>query len=174
MRKHLSFLSLLVFILVSSAIAENLQYHAIQTDAQGKIIPWYSADLGVSYDHDIRLVWNFWKNMEKCPNGVPYFLQHLVWKPKHDSRSLGGDQLGMALSSLNLLWGYMGEKDIIAYMQFIADYYINNGFSAPDCTWPNLPFPYNTDVHSGKYDGDMKAGKGVLQPDKGGLHLARS
>jgi hypothetical protein len=34
--------------------------------------------------------------------------------------------------------------------------------------WPNLPFPYNTDVHSGRYDGDMIAGKGYLQPDKAG------
>ena len=31
---------------------------------------------------------------------------------------------------------------------------------------PNLPYPYNTDMHSGKYDGDMRAGKGFLQPDK--------
>ena len=166
MLKYCSAVILWALLFQPFAYSENLQYHAIQTDAQGKIIPWYSPDLGVSYDHDIRLVWNFWKNLEKCPNGVPYFLQHLVWKPDHDKRALGGDQLAMALSSLHLLWGYLGEKEIVDYMQFIADYYINNGFSAPDCAWPNLPYPYNTDVHSGKYDGDMKAGKGVLQPDK--------
>jgi hypothetical protein len=31
-----------------------------------------------------------------------------------------------------------------------------------------VPFPYNTDVHSGRYDGDMVAGKGFVQPDKAG------
>jgi hypothetical protein len=38
--------------------------------------------------------------------------------------------------------------------------------SGPDLLWPNLPYPYNTDLHSGQYDGDMRAGKGFLQPDK--------
>ena len=37
-----------------------------------------------------------------------------------------------------------------------------------DARWPNVPFPYNADVHSGRYDGDMVAGKGFLQPDKAG------
>ena len=34
--------------------------------------------------------------------------------------------------------------------------------------WPNLPYPYNTELHSGRYDGDMRAGPGFLQPDKAG------
>ena len=34
--------------------------------------------------------------------------------------------------------------------------------------WPYLPYPYNTKVHSGEYDGDMILGKGFLQPDKAG------
>jgi hypothetical protein len=49
---------------------------------------------------------------EKCPNGVPYYLQHQVWKPEHDPRGLGGDQLSMALSSWNLLHGYLGDPAV--------------------------------------------------------------
>ena len=50
----------------------------------------------------------------------------------------------------------------------MADYWLANGMTGKDGPWPNLPFPYNTDVHSGRYDGDMVAGKGFLQPDKAG------
>jgi hypothetical protein len=102
------------------------------------------------------------------PNGVPYQLQHQVWKPEHDPRGLGGDQISMALSSWNLLHQYLGDEAVVADMRRMADYWIDHGFTARDAAWPNVPFPYNTDVHSGRYDGDMIAGKSYLQPDKAG------
>jgi hypothetical protein len=40
--------------------------------------------------------------------------------------------------------------------------------SNPELKWGRLPYPYNTDIHSGRYDGDMRAGKGFVQPDKAG------
>jgi hypothetical protein len=150
-----------------AVLKEELIYHAIQTDAEGNIVPWYSPNLGESYDHNIRLVWDFWKNMRLCPNGVKYYMQHQVWKRNKDDRSgLGGDQLNEALSSWNLLHQYLGDTAVKDDMIYIADYYIAHAFSKPTDAWPNLPYPYNTDVHSGVYDGDMKAGEGYLQPDK--------
>ena len=148
--------------------AEQLGYHEIQTDRDGQLISWASPDPAKAYDQVIRAVWAFWKRMGDCTNGVPYFLQHQVWKPEHDPRGLGGDQLAMALSSLNLLHAYTGDPDAKEMMVRIADYYLAHGFSSATDAWPNLPFPYNTDVHSGYYDGDMRAGKGFLQPDKAG------
>lgn len=150
------------------ARAEKLGYHDIQTNAAGLLTPWYSPEPSVAFDHTVGIVWNFWNRMESCPNGVKYYLQHQVWKPEHDSRGLGGDQLSMALSAWQLLQAYSGDPAVLENMRLIADYYLTNGFSSPNCAWPNMPFPYNTDVHSGKYDGDMRAGKGVLQPDKAG------
>lgn len=158
-----------LLVLCHSAIgAERLVYHDIKTDAQGKILPWYSSDLGESYDHVIGKVWQFWKNMERCSNGVPYYLQHQVWTPEGDQRGLGGDQLSMALSSWNLLYAYSGDSSIVENMILMADYWLDHGLSAKDAAWPNLPYPYNTELHSGRYDGDMMAGKGYLQPDKAG------
>jgi hypothetical protein len=89
--------------------AERLGYHEICVDAEGRIQPWYSPDAGVAYDHGLRKIWEFWQGMGKCPNGVPYYLQHQVWKPEHDPRGLGGDQLSMALSSWTLLYAYLGD-----------------------------------------------------------------
>jgi hypothetical protein len=144
-------------------------YHEVKVDPTGHIVPWYGHSPGEGYDHVIRLVWEFWAGMRSCPNGVPVYLQHQVWKPNQDDpRGLGGDQVSMALSSWNLLYDYLGDERIKSNMTRMADYWLAHGFSKPTDVWANLPYPYNTEIHSGRYDGDMRAGKGFLQPDKAG------
>ena len=145
-----------------------LVFHEIRTDGEGNILPWYSEDLGNSYDHIINLVWNFWDNMRIDLNGLPYYMNHQVWRPLNDPRGLGGDQLNMALSSWKLLYMYTGNEKVKENMKFIAGYYLTHSLSPPDAAWPDIPFPYNTLVYSGKYDGDMVIGKGFTQPDKAG------
>src|SRR5215471_2543826 len=159
---------LVTLAMVTTGRAERLGYHEIKTDNAGLLLPWYSADPGASYDFVIRRIWGFWTNLPNCPNGVPYYLQHQVWKPEHDPRGLGGDQLCMALSSWNLLRQYTGEPAVLANMRLMADFWLEHGVSESTDNWPKMPFPYNTEQHSGRYDGDMRAGKGVLQPDKAG------
>jgi hypothetical protein len=151
-----------------AAPSSHLQYHDIRSGPDGMILPWSDDEPARAFDRVVRLVWGFWQQLGDCPNRVPYVLQHQVWKPEHDPRGLGGDQISMALSSWNLLHGYLGEPAIVADMRRQADHWIAHGFTGPDGPWPNLPFPYNTDLHSGRYDGDMVAGKGYLQPDKAG------
>ncbi len=149
--------------------AHHIVYHDVRTDTSGAIVPWSSDKPSEAYDHNIRLIWNFWKNMRKCPKGVPYYLQHQVWKAgEDDPRGLGGDQINMALDSWNLLYGYLGDPAIKQNMILMADYWLAHGMSKPDLLWANLPYPYNLEIHSGEYDGDMRAGKGFLQPDKAG------
>jgi len=162
----ISLFAFFLILLINNSSGQILGYHKIQLDPNGKILPWFSSDPGESYDHVIRLVWKFWINMETCPNGVPYYLQHQVWKPEHDPRGLGGDQISMALSSWDLLHSYLGNDSVLSNMVLIADFWLNNGLSPASYKWPFMPFPYNLDVHSGKYDGDMRAGPDVIQPDK--------
>lgn len=148
--------------------SDTIQYHAVRINkADGSILPWYSSDLGTTYDTTLLLVWNFWKNMPADSTGEKHYLHHQVYKPG-DRRGLGGDQLMMALSSWDLLYNYTGDQSVLDNMKYIADYYIRNSLSSPTSKWPNLPFPYNMKLFSGKYDGDMRAGKGFLQPDKAG------
>lgn len=156
-----------LLLLGTACAAETLGYHEVKTDGAGGIVPWYGTGPAQAYDHVVRLVWGFWREMRMCPNGVPYYLQHQVWKADQDDpRGLGGDQIGMALSSWNLLYGYLGDPAVEANMVTMADYWLAHGMSPADARWPNLPYPYDMDVHSGQYDGDMRAGKGYLQPDK--------
>jgi hypothetical protein len=157
----------LAFAAVMAGAADRVFYHEVKLDSAGKIVPWYGSGPSEAYDHVIRLVFHFWINMRKCPNGVPYYLQHQVWQPDRcDPRGIGGDQIPMALSSWNLLYGYLGDEAVKENMILMADYWLDHGASGPKDLWANLPYPYNLDVHSGRYDGDMRAGKGFVQPDK--------
>jgi hypothetical protein len=180
--KNLILLTLLIFLLSSGCIqkgkfsekiwdtiiADTIQYHPVRLDYRGNILPWYSSNLGESYDTVLSLVWNFWKNMETDSNGLKYYMNHQVWRPEHDMRGLGGDQFNMALSSWTLLYQYTGDPSVIDNMKYIADEYLARSLSDSTSLWPCLPYPYNTEIHSGKYDGDMRNGKGYLQPDKAG------
>jgi len=159
---------------------EKLIYHTIKTDAHGSILPWFDSDPGKSYNHCIQLVWNFWDTMRMDKNGIPYYMNHQVWRPEeNDPRGIGGDQLAMALSSWRLLYAYSGNERVKDNMRFMADYYLAHGFSSPGATWPDIPYPYNTLLYSGIYDGDMVIGKGFTQPDKAGsmglelVHLSK-
>jgi hypothetical protein len=148
---------------------EILEYHPIQTDKNGNIVSWYNENPGIAYNHIINIVWNFWDTMRHDMNGLPYYMNHQVWNPDfNDPRGIGGDQFAMALSSWRLYYTYTGNERVKANMYFIADYYLTHSLSAADAKWPNLPFPYNMYIYSGVYDGDMRAGKDILQPDKAG------
>jgi len=150
-------------------VSDTIQYHPVRVNkTDGSILPWFSSDKGASYDTVMMLVWHFWKNMEVDSNGLKYYMNHQVWRPEHDLRGLGGDQINMALSSWGLLYAYTGYPEVIDNMKYIADTYLERSLSDRADKWPDIPYPYNTEVHSGKYDGDMRNGKGITQPDKAG------
>jgi len=150
-------------------VSDTIQYHTVRiSKSDGSILPWYSSDPGSSYDTVLLLVWDFWKNMETDSNGLKYYMNHQVWKPEHDIRGLGGDQINMALSSWGLLYAYTGYPEIVEDMRYIADTYLDRSLSSSGDKWPFIPYPYNTDIHSGRYDGDMRNGKWITQPDKAG------
>jgi hypothetical protein len=157
------------FQISAQTTAVKLGYHDIKTDSQGNILPWFSNDEGESYDHIVNIVWNFWDTMRADYNGLPYYMNHQVWKKDcDDHRGVGGDQMAMALSSWRQLYAYTGNPRILENMKFIADYYLSHSLSASTDDWANIPYPYNTLRYSGYYDGDMIAGKGFTQPDKAG------
>lgn len=101
-------------------------------------------------------------------------MNHQVWQPgANDRRGVGGDQFSMALSSWKLLFAYRGgaegihkNNEIRDNMQFIADYYLSHGLSPTHAAWPNIPYPYNSLLYAGTFDGDMVIGRGYKQPDK--------
>jgi hypothetical protein len=158
-----------ISVSLSAQQKEMLIYHQITTDKKGNIICWYDENPGKAYNHIINMVWNFWDIMRHDINGLPYYMNHQVWNQDfNDPRGIGGDQFSMALSSWRLYYPYTGNERVKANMYFLADYYLTHSLSPADCKWPSLPFPYNSYIYSGFYDGDMKAGRDILQPDKAG------
>src|SRR5260221_6265551 len=106
-------LLLLFFVFTTNSLfskqSETLIYHLIQTDKEGNIIPWYNADPAIAYDHNLHTIWDFWFNMRRDPNGLPYYMNHQVWnKNMDDPRGIGGDQFMMAISSWRLFFVYTG------------------------------------------------------------------
>ena len=155
--------------ILSAQQKEMLVYHSIQTDKNGNIISWVDENPGKAYNHIINIVWNFWDTMRHDMNGLPYYMNHQVWDQDfNDPRGIGGDQFAMALSSWRLYYAYTGNERVKANMYFMADYYLTHSLSPQNSKWPNLPFPYNSFIYSGFYNGDMKSGKDILQPDKAG------
>jgi len=171
LKKSLTLLLLLLAFANKVLAQQNevLQYHPIQTDKDGNILPWYNPDPAIAYDHDLHMIWNFWINMRRDPDGLPYYMEHQVYNPTiDDPRGIGGDQFMMAISSWRLWYAYTGNEHVKANIYFLAGYYLTHGLSPVNCKWPNIPFPYNTLIYSGVYDGDMRNGKDVAQPDKAG------
>jgi hypothetical protein len=149
---------------------DTLGYHRILVDPQdGSIRSWVNEEPGKSYDFVIQKTWDFWVHMRMDKNGLPYYMNHQVWRPDFsDRRGIGGDQFAMALSSWNLLYAYTGQEAVKEEMKFMADYYLTHSLSPTNASWPNIPYPYNTLIYSGVYDGDMILGQGFTQPDKAG------
>lgn len=165
----LSGLFIVLFSNPAHAQTPNLGFHAIVTDQNNHILPWYSSNLGESYDHVINLVWNYWIGMPNEANGIPRYLQHRIVERNVE---IGGDQLAMALSSWHLLYQYSGDQAVLNNMTYIANFYLDYGLSSPSSLWPNIPFPANEigvhPVGPGFFNGDMISGAGVTQPDKAG------
>jgi len=96
-------------------------------------------------------------------------MNHQVWRANgNDPRGIGGDQISMALSSWQLLYQYSGNEAVKDNMKFMADYYLTHSLSSEKAVWANIPYPFNTMLYSGIFDGDMVIGKGYTQPDKSG------
>lgn len=152
----------------TSATEDTLMYHNIVVDEQGGIVPWNNPDPAVAFNEIIYKVVDFWRSMQPAGNGLPYYMVHQVWKPDEDPRGLGGDQLNMMLSSWRLLYAYTGWETLKAEMQAVADYYLAHSLSDSDAIYHDIPYPYNCDIQSGEYTGDMLIGEGFTQPDKAG------
>lgn len=168
-KKLFSFLAAWSFTALLLCAQEKLIYHKIKTDASKHIHPWFHTDPGTAYDHVLHLVWNFWDTMRRDVNGIPYYMNHQIWQEGvNESKGIGGDQLAMALSSWRLYYQYTGNEKVKENMKFLADYYLTHSLSPPGAHWPDIPFPYNTFIYSGIYDGDMVIGKDYTQPDKAG------
>ncbi len=154
--------------------AGPLIFHDIQTDARGFIAPWFNPDPGISYDHTLALVWNYWKNLPNDPRyGLPIYYSDraLATTGLSDDRlGIGGDQFAMAIDSWLSYYAYTGDRSLLQNARGLADYYLAHSLTPANYVYANSPYPCNGTDFSDTltFDGDLVAGPGVLQPDKAG------
>jgi hypothetical protein len=169
----------LILLAVSPSFGQThakIGFHEVRMGPDGKILPWYSADPGLSYDHVLKKVWDYWRLMphywesgrafEKDFGKNPGLRRFYVMRTQ-DEFGVGGDQFGMILSSWSIYYPYSGDRSVVDDMVEQADIYLKNSLSPPDHAWPNLPYPCNTKRRA-VYDGDLIQGEGYTQPDKAG------
>ena len=167
-KKLLSFFVLVSFFTTISA-QQVLVYHDIVRDSNGNLIPWYSPDLATSYDHDLSLIWNLWKNYPTDSNGLKHYMTDHTYCTTGCDNMIGGDQFAMALSSWALLYAYTGDSSIINDMVYIANTYLAHSLTPNNYFYANVPYSANyTHPDTAIYDGDYLLGTGVIQPDKAG------
>jgi len=104
---------------------KKLIFHDIRTDAQGHIIPWYDDDPGTAYDHDLGLLWHYWKYMPNFSSNDEEFhrryratagvKKYFVFRTL-DEPGVGGDQFAMMLSSWSLYYAYSGNPEVLEDM----------------------------------------------------------
>jgi hypothetical protein len=132
------------------------------------MLPWYSPNLGVAYDHDLQLIWNFWNNIPDA-NGHKFYMTDHSYSLQSSGNMVGGDQFAMALSSWSLYYAYTGDTAVLNNMIYIANTYLANSISNSADAWPNIPFPCNySNPTLPVYDGDYILGANFTQPDKAG------
>src|SRR5580704_12421150 len=128
MKQVVSLLLFLSAVFFSGSAQSVISYHTIQTDSLGYLIPWYNPDPGTSYDHDLSLIWNFWKNFPATGGVKDYMMDH-SYSPTLQGNKVGGDQFAMALSSWALYYAYTGDTSIVNDMAYIANTYLAHSLS---------------------------------------------
>ena len=169
MRKVFFTLSLVLSVFASIQAQNVLVYHDIVKDGNGNLAPWYNPDLATSYDHDLSLIWNFWKNYPTDINGLKYYMTDHSYCSGGCGNQIGGDQFSMALSSEGPLYAYTGDSAVINDMIYIANTYLAHSLTPSNYYYANVPYSSNfTRRDTAIYDGDYLLGAGVVQPDKAG------
>jgi hypothetical protein len=160
-----------IFSCIPATDAETLQYHTIQKDNTGKIIPWYNPGPSVAYDYILGVLWGFWKRAPNLSNGVKEYMQAACYNGEGWG-VVAGDVVPMAISSWTLYFAYTGDTTLVKNMMYMADFWLDNGMSGGTDLWADLPFPTNLQstppVGPGFYDGQFRAGAGYLEPGEAG------
>lgn len=134
--------------------------HKVVLDSQLKILPWYKPQ-EMSYDHFLRLRWDFTKTkVPNSPGPEPrssypqyYFYDGFFMKdgaivPDYWMNDIG-EKIPNWFENARLYYAYTGDSSVMKIVKGLIDYTLEHGTSPSTFSWPN--FPYTTTKH-----GDME------------------
>jgi hypothetical protein len=127
--------------------------HKVVLDEQNKIVPWYSPAEN-SYDHFLRLRWDFIKNRVPDSPGpdprsrYPQYYFYCAFRVRNDSiipdtwMNDIGEKIPNWFENARLYYAYCGDSDVMIIMKDFIDYTLEHGTSSNEFAWPG--FPYTT------------------------------
>ncbi|MEN3312095.1 MAG: hypothetical protein V7645_1424 [Actinomycetota bacterium] len=130
----------------SGPVHRLLPWHHAVRDAQGRLLPWYRPQLGLGYDHVLRIGWKFIEQrVPRDPHtGAKVYLHYAVF----DGRTLHGTYwqhnpaflYSTFVDSLVSWYPYSGDRRAVRAVREMLDYQLARGTSPAGWAWPRVPF----------------------------------
>ena len=172
---------------------ENLLWHPVRLDRQGKLLAWLDADS--PYHEVVCLAWKAFKGIPTQPNGFKTYITYPVFYGPNDpyhklfsGRSWTHNPaslFAMLTDSALLYYAYSGDDEMLKRVREMLDHHIARGSTSSSDAWARVPYasadaedPNYRGATDTRYQKDEKHlgrgdGLGFLEPDKvGELGLA--
>ena len=153
----------------------------VRLDQSGKLLAWPAPDVDSPYTVVVRLAWD--ALMHRVPtqsNGLPTYMGYsrfagesfdgIAWP--HNPAGLSA----MLIDSASLWFAFSGDREVVTFVQRLADYQLAHGTTPAGWLWPSVPFASANagDTEYGGADDEWCGfcgrgdGVGVIEPDKVG------
>ncbi|MCX6622469.1 MAG: hypothetical protein NTY38_15665 [Acidobacteria bacterium] len=150
MFRHAAWFALLLIAPLSGADATyanaQLPYHAVRTDAQGKLLAWHQPEQNLGWDKVLRLGWDFIEHrVPKDPKtGLKIYLINSVFEPdtllgknwQHNPAML----YGSFVDSVAEWYAYSGDREAVAAVREMLDHQLARGTTPAGWAWAKVPF----------------------------------
>lgn len=173
-----------------SGQADQLLWHPVRLDAQGKLLSWVQAD--APYDRILRNAWTAFKSIPVQPNGYrTYFTYPTFYGPNDPAHPIFSGRswchnpaslFAMLTDSAILYHAYSGDREVLDRVREMLDHTIAYGSTEPADAWARVPYAC-ADAGNPAYRGATDTvycdqenhrpcgrgdGVGFLEPDKVG------
>ena len=148
----------------------HLGYHDVRRDKTGRLVPWFAEDEGASYRprpaSDVALLA---RDAASARTACRITCSTRCGSPARTIRAASAATRSRWRSRRGTCCTPTRATKPVADMRLMADYWLAHGLSPSDeRVGADAVSLQSSEPHSGRYDGDMRAGPGVLQPDKAG------
>jgi len=131
----------------------QVPWHAVVTDAQGKLLAWYQPEKNLGYDHVIRLGWDFIEHKVPLDNthgtGLKIYLINSVFDGKTLQSTYWQHNPAMVyaafVDSLVGWYAYSADDEAVESVRGMLDYQLAHGTTPLDWEWPGVPFATSCD-----------------------------
>ena len=134
----------LVIAVCTASRAEVLRYHTLATDADGKIVPWFTPAAN-AFDNYLDQCWAWALTAPNDTHGLPISYLYCAWHPgSPPTADTGwendvGEKIPNWVESARLYYQYSGNRAALDYVKGLVDYSLAHGQTPTNHVWPAFP-----------------------------------